>query len=225
MIELLIVVAIILNACVSLTKTTVHGWAGLLLVALAFAAQPVLAADAKKGEQLVMFTTATDLDRKAVADGMKGLLRVDYVHRDFGSFYTELINLDTGESEVIFTFPDSESEMPFTMVHTIFTADGRDLTLIETPPRDRPLLRQQFPGVRGREAGRAANRRRPGRRRRRGPPACRSRRCRATMPSLCAFAGDVAAPHPGFGVLRTGGPLRASGRGRQGGSRTKQGGA
>ena len=33
-----IVVAIILNACVSLTKTTVHGWAGLLLVALAFAA-------------------------------------------------------------------------------------------------------------------------------------------------------------------------------------------
>jgi chromate transporter len=33
-----IVVAIILNACVSLTRTAVHGWPGLLLVALAFAA-------------------------------------------------------------------------------------------------------------------------------------------------------------------------------------------
>jgi chromate transporter len=33
-----IVVAIILNACVSLTRTTVHGWPGLLLVALAFTA-------------------------------------------------------------------------------------------------------------------------------------------------------------------------------------------
>jgi chromate transporter len=33
-----IVVAIILNACVSLTRTAVHGWAGFLLVVLAFAA-------------------------------------------------------------------------------------------------------------------------------------------------------------------------------------------
>jgi len=33
-----IVVAIILNACVSLTRTAVHGWPGLLLVALAFTA-------------------------------------------------------------------------------------------------------------------------------------------------------------------------------------------
>ncbi len=33
-----IVVAIILNACVSLTRIAVHGWQGLLLVALAFAA-------------------------------------------------------------------------------------------------------------------------------------------------------------------------------------------
>jgi len=33
-----IVVAIILNACVSLTRTAVHGWQGVLLVALAFAA-------------------------------------------------------------------------------------------------------------------------------------------------------------------------------------------
>ena len=33
-----IVVAIILNACVSLGRTVVHGWQGLLLVALAFAA-------------------------------------------------------------------------------------------------------------------------------------------------------------------------------------------
>jgi len=33
-----IVVAIILNACVSLARTAVHGWPGLLLVALAFTA-------------------------------------------------------------------------------------------------------------------------------------------------------------------------------------------
>jgi chromate transporter len=33
-----IVVAIVLNACVSLTRTAVHGWQGLLLAALAFAA-------------------------------------------------------------------------------------------------------------------------------------------------------------------------------------------
>lgn len=33
-----IVVAIILNACVSLTRTTLHGWRGALLAALAFAA-------------------------------------------------------------------------------------------------------------------------------------------------------------------------------------------
>ena len=33
-----IVVAIILNACVSLSRTTVHGWRGALLAALAFAA-------------------------------------------------------------------------------------------------------------------------------------------------------------------------------------------
>ena len=33
-----IVVAIILNACVSLTRTTIHGWPGVLLMALAFAA-------------------------------------------------------------------------------------------------------------------------------------------------------------------------------------------
>jgi chromate transporter len=33
-----IVVAIILNACVSLARTAVHGWQGLLLVALAFTA-------------------------------------------------------------------------------------------------------------------------------------------------------------------------------------------
>jgi chromate transporter len=33
-----IVVAIILNACVSLTRTAVHGWQGLLLVVLAFTA-------------------------------------------------------------------------------------------------------------------------------------------------------------------------------------------
>jgi chromate transporter len=33
-----VVVAIILNACVGLTRTAVHGWQGLLLVALAFAA-------------------------------------------------------------------------------------------------------------------------------------------------------------------------------------------
>lgn len=33
-----IVVAIIFNACVSLARTVVHGWAGLLLVVLAFAA-------------------------------------------------------------------------------------------------------------------------------------------------------------------------------------------
>ncbi len=33
-----IVVAIILNACVSLARTAVHGWQGLLLVVLAFAA-------------------------------------------------------------------------------------------------------------------------------------------------------------------------------------------
>jgi chromate transporter len=33
-----IVVAIILNACVSLSRTAVHGWPGLLLVALAFTA-------------------------------------------------------------------------------------------------------------------------------------------------------------------------------------------
>jgi chromate transporter len=33
-----IVVAIILNACVSLTRTAVHGWPGMLLVALAFTA-------------------------------------------------------------------------------------------------------------------------------------------------------------------------------------------
>lgn len=33
-----IVVAIILNACVSLTRTAVHGWQGALLVALAFTA-------------------------------------------------------------------------------------------------------------------------------------------------------------------------------------------
>jgi len=33
-----IVVAIVLNACVSLTRTTVHGWRGLVLAALAFAA-------------------------------------------------------------------------------------------------------------------------------------------------------------------------------------------
>jgi chromate transporter len=33
-----VVVAIILNACVSLTRTAVHGWQGLLLVALAFVA-------------------------------------------------------------------------------------------------------------------------------------------------------------------------------------------
>jgi chromate transporter len=33
-----IVVAIILNACVSLSRTAVHGWQGMLLVALAFAA-------------------------------------------------------------------------------------------------------------------------------------------------------------------------------------------
>jgi len=33
-----IVVAIVLNACVSLTRTTVHGWRGAVLAALAFAA-------------------------------------------------------------------------------------------------------------------------------------------------------------------------------------------
>ena len=33
-----IVVAIILNACISLTRTAIHGWQGLLLVALAFIA-------------------------------------------------------------------------------------------------------------------------------------------------------------------------------------------
>jgi chromate transporter len=33
-----IVVAIVLNACVSLTRTAVHGWQGLLLAALAFVA-------------------------------------------------------------------------------------------------------------------------------------------------------------------------------------------
>jgi chromate transporter len=33
-----IVVAIILNACVSLTRTTLHGWQGALVAALAFAA-------------------------------------------------------------------------------------------------------------------------------------------------------------------------------------------
>jgi chromate transporter len=33
-----IVVAIVLNACVSLTRTAVHGWPGLLLMALAFTA-------------------------------------------------------------------------------------------------------------------------------------------------------------------------------------------
>jgi chromate transporter len=33
-----IVVAIILNACVSLARTAVHGWQGVLLMALAFAA-------------------------------------------------------------------------------------------------------------------------------------------------------------------------------------------
>lgn len=33
-----IVVAIVLNACLSLTRTTVHGWRGALLAALAFAA-------------------------------------------------------------------------------------------------------------------------------------------------------------------------------------------
>ena len=33
-----IVVAIVLNACVSLTRTTVHGWRGMVLAALAFAA-------------------------------------------------------------------------------------------------------------------------------------------------------------------------------------------
>lgn len=33
-----IVVAIILNACVSLTRSTVHGWRGVVLAALAFAA-------------------------------------------------------------------------------------------------------------------------------------------------------------------------------------------
>jgi chromate transporter len=33
-----IVVAIVLNACVSLTRTTVHGWRGVVLASLAFAA-------------------------------------------------------------------------------------------------------------------------------------------------------------------------------------------
>jgi chromate transporter len=33
-----IVVAIVLNACVSLTRTIVHGWQGVVLAALAFAA-------------------------------------------------------------------------------------------------------------------------------------------------------------------------------------------
>jgi hypothetical protein len=40
-----------------------------------------------------------------------------------------LVDLDTGAAEVIYTFPESESEMPFSMVHTVFTGDGRDLIL------------------------------------------------------------------------------------------------
>jgi hypothetical protein len=48
-----------------------------------------------------------------------------------------LVNLDTGVDEVIYTFPESESEMPFSGVHTVFTADGRDL-MFTTNRRTRP---------------------------------------------------------------------------------------
>jgi dipeptidyl aminopeptidase/acylaminoacyl peptidase len=40
-----------------------------------------------------------------------------------------LVHIDTGETEVIYTFPEGESEMPRTGLHAVFTADGRDLIL------------------------------------------------------------------------------------------------